>query len=426
MLEGKGGPAIAVNSPSRQPIHLGGDATLFRLTRSLQTRMAQIHASTLFAVILAIVAGLIFAWVFKMVFLSGKPKPVTAPPTRRLTVAATNLLDKMQIMPGQVKTITVSEDEYNTLVNDPKNRSRVMLTGNQPIARTTLKPVRAEEPIFEDQLEPLQYPEPVSARLRDGKRAVNIQVPADSAMIQVGDRVDVFCTLGNDTLGSSGNVTAALAKGLRVVARFGTTRTAAQPTSLTAPRTYTLEASPYRANLIGLAQSIGGTFSLLVSPRQAGDDGTITAAADSSLDDPQSDRVTTEDLARIFGIQPATPIPVWHVERYTGVSRSGQFAFPGYTNAGPERLEKPAEVAPAKSSGNGARPQAPNGNGRPKSPITPASTGSPTSSNFRVPAGRLSPTTATAMVGGESYGVHNNFGFRPAGKSKAGCKTCGH
>jgi len=55
----------------------------------------------------------------------------------------------------------------------------------------------AEEPVFEDQLEPLHYPHPVSEDLRPGKVAVIIEVPAKQAMVQVGDRVDVLCSMSS-------------------------------------------------------------------------------------------------------------------------------------------------------------------------------------------------------------------------------------
>jgi Flp pilus assembly protein CpaB len=412
--------------------------------------VAQIHASTLFAVILAIVAGLIFAWVFKMVFLNGKPKPVSSPPQRRLTVAATNLLDRMLILPGQVKTITVSEEEYNAIVNDPKNRSRVMLSGMQPVNRTTLKAIRAEEPVYEDQLEPLAYPEPVSSRLREGKRAVLIEVPAGSVMIQVGDHVDVYCTLENENMafGASGSMTAAVAKGLRVIARFGTTRTAAMPPS-GGTWSYTVEASPYRASIINLCRSVGGSIKLYVSPRQTGEDGSSIQVADTSLEDPQTDRVTVEDLAKIFGIQPPAPTPIWTVERYTGVQPAGAYQFHNYVN-GPANGQngKNGNTAtngtngfyglPGSHSQNGVNGglngnnkaggpilNVPGADAKPKINITPT-TGSPSSMRFpgRMTPSRVLATAPMASVRSSSKATAaNNFGFRPLGSSQQKC--CG-
>lgn len=426
-----------------------------RLTHTWRARLAQIHASTLFAVILAIIAGLIFAWVFKMVFLNQKPKPITAPTQRRLTVAATNLLDKMQINNGQVKTISVSEEEYNAVVNDPRNRSRVLLTGNQPVGRTTIKSIRAEEAIFEDQLEPLSYPETVAFRLGQGMRAVNVDLPPTTSMIQVGDRVDVVCTLANDNALATGNgtITAILAKRLRVVARFGTTRTAATPPA-SGPRSYTLEATPYRSAVINLAKQIGGQIQLNVVPRTPGDDSTSIAAADTSTaEDPQTDRVTTEDLARIFGIQPpAPPAPIMAVERYSGTRVSGAFHFPGYLNyhqangPGEKGSDKPAGngVTPANGTASGTTPANNPANNttqatktsnvakptnevpgvlQQKTPITPASTGQ-TSSRQRV-----APMVGSALMA-SGFGPTNNYGFRPVGAQAAtenkSCPTCGN
>src|SRR5262249_5318478 len=142
-------------------------------------------------------------------------------------------------------------------------------------------------------------------------------------------------------------------------------------------RTYTLEATPYRAALIELAKSYGGTFNLTVSPRQPNEEGgsTIAAVADMQSDDPQTDRVTIEDLAKAFGVKPPEPPPpLWTVERYVGVAKTSPLTFPGYTNAAAEKpAEKPAGTRLEPSTrppstrldSNGARPAPP------RNPVTP-------------------------------------------------------
>src|SRR5205823_10749318 len=119
------------------------------------------------------------------------------PPLYKLTVASVNLPDKTLIQPSNVKTIAVGEDDYKAAMENPKTRGMTMLHGSQPVNRTTVKSIKAEEPIFEEQLEPLEYPKPVSTALRPGKRGTIIEVPAKSAMLQVGDHVDVLCTMSN-------------------------------------------------------------------------------------------------------------------------------------------------------------------------------------------------------------------------------------
>lgn len=361
------------------------------LSSSRSVRQAAITASTLFAMVMAIVAGLIFALVFKTVILDrGKTVAPPPPPTRKVTVAASNILDKTLIAPGMIKQINLTEAEYEALLS--RSNGRQMLVGNQPIGRTTRQPVKAEEPVFEDQLEPLAYPEPVSNRLSPGKRAVVVAMPANAAMVQVGDRVDVVGTLehNNSAFGNVGTTTAVLARNLRVIARFGSTMTAVRPRGNV--RTYTLEASPYRANVIELAKSVGATFSLSVNPRPV-DANALTAATEDEADESEGERVTLEDLARIFGIQPpAPPPPVWTVERFHGVHRVQSLSFPGYH---PGTSEKPAS-----STGN---------------PLPPTLPRQPSSSL------RSGLSSAVAAASGSRQ---RPFGFQPVGTAARSCPTC--
>jgi Flp pilus assembly protein CpaB len=351
--------------------------------RVSSSRRAAISASTLFAAVLAIVAGLIFALVFKTVILErSKVAPKPPPPTRKVTVAAVNILDKTQIGPALIKQINLTEAEYSGLVS--RGNGRQMLVGNQPVGRTTKQPVRAEEPVYEDQLETMAYPEPVSNRLAPGKRAVVVGLPASAAMVQVGDRVDVLGSLehNNSTFNNAATSTAVLAKNVKVVARFNSTMTAARPAKGDPNRTYTLEASPFRAGLIELAKNVGATFNLTVIPRQADGLDSLTTATDGEAEDPQGDRVTMEDLARVFGIRPAPPPPpVWTVERYNGVFRTPSVAFPGYAPPGKKGDAQPASREPVSS----------------------------------LPAG---PRTVAAAGG-------NPYGFRPVGSVAKSCPTCG-
>src|SRR2546430_12859268 len=104
--------------------------------------------------------------------------------------------------------------------------------------------------------------------------------------------------------------TAIIGQALRVLARFNTTRTAAQP----APgplRTYTLETSPYRHAMIELAKNVGATFALSVIQRPARDgngngngNNNVVRDTDFAPEDPQVDRVTETDLAKLFDITP--------------------------------------------------------------------------------------------------------------------------
>ena len=198
-------------------------------------RPAAVSASTVFAIALAIVAGLIFAWLFKMVLLDKKVSPRPLDDSVEITVAAANIYDQMEIKPIHVKRLRVDKKKAESWTKSGKG---AMLTGNQPIGRVTRNWIKAEEPIFEEDLYPYSYPESLDKRLKPGMRPVILSIAAKEAMVQVGDYVDVYCSLTNDMLGAGGNATAEIAKAARVIARFGTTRPGAQPASLTAPRVY--------------------------------------------------------------------------------------------------------------------------------------------------------------------------------------------
>jgi Flp pilus assembly protein CpaB len=306
-----------------------------------------------FAIALAIVAGLIFAWLFKMVLLDKKPPARPVDTSVPVTVAANNIYDKTEIHPVNVKTIRVQP-------NDPRylawtRSGKRMLTGNQPVGRVTKVPIMAEDPFFDDDLLPFAYPESVRMRIRPGMRAVIVTVPAKEAMVQVDDYVDVYATLSNDALGAGGNGTAEIAAGARVVARFGTTRPGAQPRNLDAPREYTLEVTPYRYALIELAKTVGAKFSLAVAPQATASEEGAAETFPLRRNDPNdpreqaAERVNGADLAALFGLggpAPAPP-PSWSIEKYVGINRAGEAAYPGYV---------PPSRIPLSAGGGGTAP----------------------------------------------------------------------
>lgn len=255
-----------------------------RPQRLRRVRPAAISAGTIFGLTLALVAGLVVATAVKLFVFDRRAKPVAEAPRVKLTVAAVNILDKQQVLPAQVKTVSVATEKYEQYVKMAKELGTKLLEGNQPINRTTLKPIAAEEPLFENQFEPLGYPESIKERLAEGKRAVLVEVPARQAMVQVGDVVDILCTVSNRTPafgGDNGSATAALAKNLRVVARFNTTRTAATPPP-GEYRSYTLEVDPWQFAAIELAKSVGGIFSLSVASKSGGGAADAVLAAASA------------------------------------------------------------------------------------------------------------------------------------------------
>src|SRR5947207_499901 len=86
-----------------------------------------------------------------------------APVLKPLTLAAVEVSDKCDIQSIHIKTIQVSEAEYNRRVMEaldeqPDRRVRELVMGTQAIGRTTRKPITADKLIFEDQLEPSLKP----------------------------------------------------------------------------------------------------------------------------------------------------------------------------------------------------------------------------------------------------------------------------
>jgi Flp pilus assembly protein CpaB len=363
---------------------------------SSHRRRGQIHSSTIFALTLAILAGLIGAFLFKSYFMNGKEKPAAAPEAFEITVAAANLTDKTLILPSHVKKLKVSKERFEGLVRNPQ-----YLHDAQPVGRTTKTSVKAEEPITEDMVESLAYPDPVSLKLKPGKRAVIVEVPSKSAMIQVGDYVDLLATITNDRFNNGQMATAVLARNARVVARFNTTRTAALPNPTDPNRTYTLEVTPYRHALLELARQMGAAFTLSVSAKTLEEAGVVR---DMGMDDdPQAERVTSEDLARIFGIPSVAGPDVITIDRISGVNPKD----PLYFNTGPDR------APPVKASSSPPPNRLPTGTPGTSAPRPPNTTPSGSSSQL--------PRNSGVSFVSANTAPDRNFGFRPL----AGGANCG-
>ena len=377
------------------------------VTRTLarSARPAAVSASTVFAIALAIVAGLIFAWLFKLVLLD-KPKVVVPKDDSvEVTVAASNIWQNWEVKPIQVKKVKMPRADYDALV---KRAGREPLKGNQPVGRVTKHMVKAETFFYDDDLFELNYPEPASKYIRPGYEAAIITVPAKEAMVQVNDYVDVYCTMSNDQLGPGGNGTAKMAKAAKVVARFGTTRPGAQPRGGNdAPREYTLEVTPYRMALIELAKTVGGKFSLGVVPATSEGDSVVPPPG-NDLSDPReqsAEHVSGEDLAALFDIQskPGRPGP-WLIEKYDGIHEKGTSSYPGYV--------PPSRMIP---SDTGASPAANGGKPTTLNSVRPAANTTFAMNTRHTPA-RFTNTSGNSLAGFKA----------PNDPEKAkGCATCG-
>jgi Flp pilus assembly protein CpaB len=332
---------------------------LSRPTRSIHSRKAAINASTVFAITLAIIAGLICAWVFKTVFLTPKKTEAPKPPkTERLTVLAANVTENSSIASTQVKRITVPKEEFDDAKGKEKDRGK-MLTGSQPIGRVPKVPLKAEEPIYENDLVPLRYPTPL--KIASGMVPATVDVPTrGAALARVDDRVDLLCTLTNTDpdLGPTETRTAVMARNVKVLARFNTTSDAARPTETmmrNGTRPYTLEVTPYRGGLIELSKQLGAAFAL--RPHAKDDTGlaTTVSAKAEEMQDPDVDRVTTDDLVKLFGFTKPLATRYYEIEKFSGVDQvQGAHIFlePGSPQPAPRTSnQSPGQGRPPGSGG---------------------------------------------------------------------------
>src|SRR5579885_1717169 len=188
-----------------------GVPPLVTRAHSRVARPAAVSAGTLFAVAAAIIAGLVCAWVFREVLLKRQQFTRPADDSVEITVAASNIYDQTEIKSTHIKRIKVDRKRYDTLSKTDKGP---MLTGNQPVGRVTKvgKWIKAEEPIYEDEVYPYTYPVSVEKKLEPGWRAAIVTVPAKEAMVQVDDHVDLYCTMNSEAFGPNGNATAEMAK----------------------------------------------------------------------------------------------------------------------------------------------------------------------------------------------------------------------
>ena len=217
---------------------------------------------------------------------------------------------------------------------------------SQAIGRTTREPIFADELIWEDQLEPLHHPSPVE--VAPGMCSVIIDVPARYTMVQVFDYVNVSFTLANDTPNKKfQSATTLLAKGVKVIARFGTTSTDSLPPP-GEKRTYTLEVTPYRYKLIETAKSVGGVFDLPVVGHVCED---CPEPPNFNSQDPKTDEpVTVAELERVFGIVPPRTVPMRQIDIMVGVKKTNSIRYPvpGPSSLPPEKLV-PSSFKPAGS-----------------------------------------------------------------------------
>lgn len=325
------------------------------------------RASTLFALTLAVLAGLGTAAAIKVSGVFNKPpepQPAAKRPDVPVLVAARNIFAGDLIDTTWVTTRPLRPEE---LEQYEKNKDQYL--PSLPAAtylRVAAKNIEADRPIRREMLQDMAKPESLSHRLLPQMRAVNVAVLKDHAgggLIQPGEWVDVLLTSQVDS-GEHTPIsthTACIAHRLRVIAKRNGLWPVFAPLPEDKPVTFTLEANPYRAALIEYAKSKGQLSLVAVSAaEQKGLEerramalaniqpvgyAPVTMENSAEYQDEEARvagvlkgdvSIGTADLVRIFGIKtteppPAapTPPPQITVQQYTGNGR----LYPAVFNA---------------------------------------------------------------------------------------------
>jgi Flp pilus assembly protein CpaB len=339
-------------------------------------------------------ASTIFIWTFAILLgfaavvvarLSGvftpKVEPVAAKkPDRQILVAAKNLFAGDLINNSDVRVRVVKPEELAEL---DKNGSKYLPAVQQAAAlRIAKKNIEADTPITRDMLEEMTKPNPLNTRLHPSMRAVNLSLLKDNSaggLIQVGEWVDVLLTSNvRDGDGNASTHTAAIAKGLRVIAKRNILWPIFAPLPEDKPVQFTLEANPYQAALIEFAKGKGQLTivaipaseaqkyeerrtSAMANPQEAtlvsfGDATTAEAKAEVTRLDTflKGEAVGDGDLEKIFNLKaPPPPARTIQVEQYFGLSRD-RMSFDSNRNIieSSSRKATKARASTSRTSGN--------------------------------------------------------------------------
>jgi Flp pilus assembly protein CpaB len=225
------------------------------------------RASTMFALIVAVLVGLGAAVAAKATGLFNRAEPKKEPPPLMVLAAANNIFEGNMLQQTDVRLRPASPQEVEQL-----RRGELLPPLAQAATQRFAKvSIPADAPIRKDYLEDLTPPTELRARLAPGMRAVNLAIPkphAAGGLISVGDWVDVQLMAAIETpavplpggAAAAGGTTAQAAiivRGARVVAKRNSLWPVNTPLGPECPVNFTLETNPYRAALIEFAKDKG-------------------------------------------------------------------------------------------------------------------------------------------------------------------------
>lgn len=316
------------------------------------------RASTLFALTVAIILGLLIATIARFAGYFGTPAappPVVAKKQEiQILVAGKNLFAGDTIDASAVRVRVLRAEEMDDYV---KAKDQYLPPVPQAAAlRLAQKNIFADQPILKTDLKDMVKPDALNLRLVPQMRAINLSIPKERSaggQIQIGEWVDVILTSEVESDHTKFVRTACIAPKVRVISKRNTLWPVFAPLPENKPVDFTLEVNPYRAALIESTRSKGditlmplpsseqrvlevqrdqllqnpalkpqGHFLPPASPEAEEEEGRVAAFNRGHL------VVSEFDLVRIFGLTtPPPPMATFTVERVYGATRVDPLVF---------------------------------------------------------------------------------------------------
>lgn len=312
------------------------------------------RASTIFALIIAVLVGLGAAVAVKASGLLAPREAKKESPPPQVLVAANNLFEGNYLQASDVKLRPARNGEEVKMLKDGDLLPPMTQAAVKRVAKIN---IMADTPIRKDMLEDMNPPPDISARLLPNTRAVNVSVLKEhcaGCLIKPGDMVDV--ELITSVIGPDGTTTrgctAIIARNAWVVAKRNSLYPMPGSVSGPCPCNYTLAVNAYRAGLIEFAKDKGiialhplseaekrdyearlrprgdgivtASFSIPDSPEYADEDKRVAAYVSGNY------VIGEKDLARLcqLAFTPADKIPSTNrIMKISGLTYAGDHVF---------------------------------------------------------------------------------------------------
>lgn len=322
------------------------------------------RASTMFALIVAVLVGLGAAVAAKATGVFNPAEPKKEPPPIMVLAAANNIFEGNMIQAADVRTRPATPQEVDQLRRG-ELLPPMVTAATKRFAKMSIP---TDAAIRKDYLEDLAPPTELRARVAPGLRAVNLAIPkhhAAGGLINVGDWVDVQLMAAIESpavplpggAAAAGGTTAQAAiitRAARVIAKRNSLWPVNTPLGPDCPVNFTLETNPYRASLIEFSKDKGTIVLLPVGDQ---DKKILEARRQDSMNQMASGNgiypvsynmaeskeyreedkrvsdflngnyvISESDLVRIFQLKyvpPTPPSPERKIEKVVGISTAG-------------------------------------------------------------------------------------------------------